>query len=102
MKWLEIIELRTANRITKELKRSLDELITGVRHEQGSPKINVFLSFSVNGDFSVHLTHNLEEPNASGSVLGIRIADALKAFGMVNHQIWCGLTSSKNQIKELL
>ena len=95
MKWLEIIELRTANRITKELKRSFDELISGVKQEQDSPKISVFSSFSVDGDFSVHLTHNLEEPNAGGSVLGIRIADALRAFGMVNHQIWCGIKNER-------
>ncbi len=99
MKWLEIIELRTANRITRELKRSFDELISGVKQEHDSPKISVFTNFSVDGDFSIHLTHNQKEPNAGGSVLGIRIADALRAFGMVNHQIWCGIMNSKNKKK---
>ncbi len=99
MKWLEIIEVRTANRITQELKRSLEELISGVKQEQAAPKINVFSSFTVEGDLSVHLTHNMHKPIASGSVLGIRIADALRAFGMVNHQIWCGVSNKKNQKK---
>ena len=97
MKWLEIIELRTANRITGELKRSLNELISSARQEHDPPIISIFSSYSINGDYSVHLLHRQQEPGAGGSVLGLRIADALRSFGMVNHQVWCGLVNGKTK-----
>lgn len=102
MKWLEIIELRTANRLTKQLKRSLHDLVYKVAKERGLPKISVFSSFAIDGDFSIHLIHYRHPPTPSGSVLGIHIADALKSYGMVNHQIWCGIEEGKNKQRELI
>ena len=96
MKWLEIIEIRTANQRTKELEWSLEELISSVKREPNSPKIRVFSSFSVKGDISIHLMHNQKEPNVNGSLLGMRISNVLRAFGMVNHQIWCEIMNNKN------
>ncbi len=39
-------------------------------------------------DFSIHLYHDSKEADISGRPLGLRLASALKKFGLVNHNVW--------------
>jgi hypothetical protein len=41
-------------------------------------------------DLSVHLYWNSDRPEQDGSALGIRLAQALKDFGLVDHSVWIG------------
>ena len=42
----------------------------------------------IESDFSIHILHDSKEAEAGGSRLGLRLVDALKEFGLVNHSIW--------------
>ena len=42
----------------------------------------------IDSDFSIHLFHDSKKVENNGSPLGLRLALALKEFGLVNHSIW--------------
>jgi hypothetical protein len=91
MNWLEIIELRSAgnNRqlLASELQNLIHELDKAARREA----IKAYSRMRVDSDFSIHLFHDSKEMETNGSRLGLRIAAALKAFGLVKHRIWIEL-----------
>jgi hypothetical protein len=39
-------------------------------------------------DVSVHLLWESEQPEQNGSSLGLRIGQALKEFGLIDHSVW--------------
>jgi hypothetical protein len=88
MKWLEIIELRTVNRNQDLLKSQLRNLINKTEQEAKKQTIKVYSRVMVDTDFSIHLFHDLKKVENSGSPLGLRLASALKEFGLVNHSVW--------------
>jgi hypothetical protein len=48
----------------------------------------------IDTDFSIHLFHDSKKVEKSGSPLGLRLASALKEFGLVNHSIWIEMNGS--------
>ena len=42
----------------------------------------------INTDFSIHLFHDSNIVENSGSQLGLRLASSLKEWGSVNHYVW--------------
>ena len=93
MKWLEIIELRSVNRNRELLKSQLPNLINEVDKEAKKQAIKVYSRVIVDTDFRIHLFHNSNKIDNSGSPLGLRLASALKEFGLVNHSIWIEMHS---------
>ena len=88
MKWIEIIELRSADNNRELMKSKLQKLINEMDKETKKQAIKVYSRVKIDTDFSIHLFHNSKEVENSGSPLGLRIASALKEFGLVNHSIW--------------
>jgi hypothetical protein len=88
MKWLEIIELRAVDRNQELLNSQLQELIDEVNMESRKQAIKFYCRVMVDSDFSIHLFHNSEMVEKGGSQLGLRLASALREFGLVNHSIW--------------
>jgi hypothetical protein len=88
MKWLEIIELRSATGNKKLLESQLETLINEVHKEIKKRAINVYNHAMIDTDFSIHLCHDSKKVEIIGSQLGLRLASALEAFGLVNHSIW--------------
>jgi hypothetical protein len=39
-------------------------------------------------DLSIHLHWQTERPEQNGSALGLRIAEAFKEFGLIDHSVW--------------
>ena len=93
MNWLEIIELRSVNRNRELLKSQLPNLINEVDKEAKKQAIKVYSRVIVDTDFRIHLFHNSNKIDNSGSPLGLRLASALKEFGLVNHSIWIEMHS---------
>jgi uncharacterized protein YicC (UPF0701 family) len=93
MNWLEIIELRSVNRNRELLKSQLPNLINEVDKEAKKQAIKVYSRVIVDTDFRIHLFHNSNKIDNSGSPLGLRLASALKEFGLVNHSIWVEMHS---------
>lgn len=88
MKWLEIIELRSAGSQRALLESQLQSLINEVNQEARQQQIKVYSHITVETDFSIHLYHDSKEADISGSPLGLRLTSALKKFGLVNHSVW--------------
>ncbi len=90
MKWLEIIELRSGN---SDLESQLEKIVNEVEDEINKQAIKAYSRVQIDTDFSIHLFHDSEKVENSGSQLGLRLASALKEFGMVNHSIWIEMQS---------
>ncbi len=88
MKWLETIELRSVDGNRKFLEPQLQKLISEVDKETKKRAIKIYSRVMIDTDFSIHLFHDSNKVENNGSQLGLRIASALKEFGLVNHSIW--------------
>ena len=93
MKWLEIIELRSVDSNRELLESQLQKLINEVDKETKKQAIKAYSRVMIDTDFSIHLFHDSKKRENSGSQLGLRLASALKEFGLVNHSIWIEMHS---------
>jgi len=93
MKWLEIIELRSVDSNRELLESQLQNLINEVDKETKKQAIKSYSRVMIDTDFSIHLFHDSKKVENSGSPLGLRLASALKEFGLVNHSIWIEMHS---------
>ena len=88
MKWLEIIELRSADGNREQLEPMLNNLINELAQETKKQTTVVYKHVMIDNDFSIHLTHDTMKVDSGGSQLGLCIASSLKEYGLVNHSIW--------------
>jgi len=93
MKWLEIIELRSADSNRERLESKLQKLIDQVAEEKKKQRIMAYTRVLIDTDFSIHLFHDSNKVENSGSSLALRLASALKEFGIINHSIWIEMHS---------
>jgi len=93
MKWLEIIELRSVGSDRELLESQLQKLINEVEKEAKKQAINVYSRVMIDTDFRIHLFHDSKIVDNRKSTLGLRLASALKSFGLVNHSIWIEMGS---------
>jgi hypothetical protein len=86
MKWLEIIKLRSAGKdsgLLEELLLSIDRL-----GQTGLVEMKTYHHAALETDLSVHLHWESGRTEKNGSALGLRLAQALKEFGLIDHSIW--------------
>ncbi len=95
MKWLEIIELRSVGRHRELLESQLQQLIDQVDKERKKKKILAYTRVLIDSDFSIHIFHDSNKVEHTGSPLGLRLSSALKEFGIVNHSIWIEMQAKK-------
>jgi hypothetical protein len=91
MKWLETIKLQSANGMESIIDQRLLGLANEVRNShdhRGSLEVMVYNHASVPGCFAIRLFWSSGPLLVQGSPLGIRIAQTLKSFGLVDHSIW--------------
>lgn len=88
MKWIELIQLRSAGSKREILESELQRLIDEVDRKRKTKIIMAYSRVSIDTDFSIHIIHDSKKVENSGSRLGLRLAAALKEFGLVNHSIW--------------
>jgi nitric oxide synthase oxygenase domain/subunit len=93
MKWLEVIGLRSVERNREILESKLQMLTDEVDKGRQKQVIMVYRRELINTDFGIHIYHDSKKVESCGSRLGIRLADALKEFGLVNHSIWIEMHS---------
>ena len=82
--WLETITVRTANLDT--LAHQLPALLQ--QFSSHAPDINVsaYIRYPTNSDLSFHLIHRQIPVKPSSE--GVRLADALRSYGSVDHSTW--------------
>jgi hypothetical protein len=86
MKWVEVIKLRSAGKdsqLIEELLRSIEKF-----NQRGLVEMNTFHHAALESDWSIHLHWESERPEQHGSSLGLRLAQVLKEFGLVDHSVW--------------
>ena len=88
MKWLEIIELRSAGGNNKLMESQMKKLVNEVNMSAEKNAVKAYCRLMIDTDFSIHLFHDSKKVEKGGSPLGLRLASALKEFGLVNHSIW--------------
>ena len=88
MKWIEIIELRSAGNAREQLETHLQEFIDQVDKKAEKQTVKLYTCMMKDTDFSIHLFHDSSKVKNRGSSLGIRLVSALKSYGLVNHTIW--------------
>jgi len=86
MKWLEVIKLRSARKGSGLLEELL--LSTAQMNQSGLVETKIYRHAALDTDLSVHLQWNSEMPEPNGSALGLRLAQALKEFGLIDHSVW--------------
>ena len=88
MKWIELIQLRSAGSNRELLISKLQRLVDEVDRKRKRQVIMAFSRESIDTDFSIHIIHDSKKIENSGSRLGLRLVAALKEFGLVHHSIW--------------
>lgn len=86
MKWLEVIKLRSAGGSLG----LLDELLLSISgsNQRGLVEMKTYRHAVLETDVSVHLHWDSEMLEPNGSALGLRLAQALKEFGLIDHSVW--------------
>ena len=97
MKWLEIIELRSASNVKIINDLDITDLLEGARDELKPDSIVIYRHETVGTDWSLHIHYDSEIENVQMSPLGLRLASALKETGLVNHTIWVERDNKQNK-----
>jgi hypothetical protein len=86
MKWMEIIKLRSEEKAPELLKG----LLSGLTREgqPGLVEARLYRHASWETDWTLHFHWDSGKPEVNGTALGLRLAQALKEFGLVDHSIW--------------
>ncbi len=88
MKWAELITVRSTDCNVKALTSALQELMGDVIRKYGAQRIQMYHRQKIDSDYCIILSHEGKPAFDHGSRLGLRIGEALRAFGMVNHSVW--------------
>lgn len=92
MNWIEVVQLRTAERNHNILESRLNQLAGEINREHGPGSIMVYKRSLIPTDYSIQIIHNSGKVEDAGSPLGLRLVAALKEFGLVNHSVWMDVT----------
>ncbi len=87
MNRIEIIRLRYSG--TAEKKR-ISEVFRQLKtsNAEGPNTIELLRDARVETDISIHIHWKGNTAGCLKSTLGLRLADALACFGMINHSVW--------------
>lgn len=91
MRWVETIKVQSATGEEHTAEHALTVVARDIQMNpgrQGLREAAVSSHATVYGYFALRLFWETDDPNPSGSVLGISLAQTLKAFGLVDHSVW--------------
>jgi hypothetical protein len=91
MKWIEVILLRSMETNRETVETKLRRLIAMENKTDNQRMVQIYCRILVESDFCIHLVHDSEKVEHGGSRLALRLVNALKEFGLVNHSIWVAL-----------
>lgn len=91
MKWLELIKVQAASGREGKTEEELAGLAKDILHNTGSSDLLdtvLYNHASIPGCFAVQLTWDTEAPRIQGSLMGLRLTQTVKFFGLGDHSIW--------------
>ena len=83
---LEIIHLRTAGKSFPFLARQIGEAIGS--EVDGTGVVTIYRRNGLDTDVAVHISSHGTGVKAGPSALGLHLASALSAYGLVEHTLW--------------
>jgi hypothetical protein len=87
---LEIVHLRSSGESLESLNELIKESIWA--EGTGSDVVTVYRRSGLGTDIAVHIHQRGSEEQNGPSALAANLANALKAFGLVEHSVWEELT----------
>jgi hypothetical protein len=88
VKWLEIIQIRTAQNRSERLMAELTTLLSDMQEKSGGLDAILYRHADVPSDFSLHLVHQSDSKQPKSSKIGEMLSSVAREFGMVNYNIW--------------
>lgn len=91
MRWMETIKVQSATGKEHAAEHELTVLAHEIQKNpdrQGLREAAVSSHASVPGCFALRLFWDTDDPQSRGSLLGMSLAQNLKAFGLVDHSVW--------------
>ena len=98
MKWIEVIQVRSTGCDKNLLKTELLKLANEKDKNTMEEVIMVYGRVLVDTDYTIQIIHKAENVEKNGSALGLHLASALKAFGLVNHSLWVALDNKETNL----
>ena len=95
MKWIEVVGIRTATGNREILEGELLGLIQLMQKRDAAAPIKVLRRLNVESDLCVHLLHDSQRAEPSGSRLGLRLVAEMEVLGLVHHSIWSEIIGTK-------
>jgi len=90
MSQLEIIHLRTAGKSFAPVARQIHEALAP--QAAGTGVLTVYRRDGLDTDLAVHIIHPESGDPTGPSPLGLHLASAMSAYGLVEHTVWEELT----------
>jgi len=90
MSRLEIIHLRTAGKSSEFLARQIREAIGS--EADGTGVVTIYRRNGLDTDVAIHIASHGSGEEAGPGALGLHLASALSAYGLVEHTLWEELT----------
>ena len=106
MRWMETIKVQSATGKEYTVEHELTVLARDVQRNRGGQGLReaaVSSHATVYGCFAVRLFWDTDDPKPRGSVLGMSLAQSMKAFGLVDHSVWIEADSNEggeNNVQE--
>lgn len=91
MRWLETIKVQAAGGQDSTVENELMALAHDLRKSPDCPGLleaALYSHASLPGHFAIRLLWDTKCPQIQGSLLGLSLTQALKAFGLVDHSVW--------------
>ncbi|MFC1888254.1 hypothetical protein ACFL4G_00720 [Thermodesulfobacteriota bacterium] len=88
MRWIEIINLRSASVPRESIEQKLPGSTAEVKLSESLMAIQVYRHATLDTDLSVHLLFESPGPETRPSALGQQLVALLREYGLVNHSIW--------------
>jgi len=86
MKWIEIIKVRTAGKVPESLNGLLSGLLKN--SPPGLTEARLYRHASWETDWTLQLYWESTQFEENGTALGLRLAQTLTEFGLVDHSVW--------------
>ena len=90
MSRLEIIHLRTAGKLLDSLAGQIRDAIGS--EVDGTGVVTIYRRSELDTDVAIHISRHRMDETATPSALGLHLASALSAHGLVEHTVWEELT----------
>lgn len=97
MNWIEIIEIRVLYRTREKLETELERILNEVNEQAGYPKLKIYSRINLETDFVILIMNSSGPEKSSANQIGLRLAEGLKDYGMVNYSKWNEFTAAVPQ-----